>query len=193
MTFTNLTLLLEAVAQEGSGHVICYPPQSTTEPKSYSYRQLLEDAQRASRALRYQPEDFRRGRVVLIHVDPHWENIVWFWAVTLAGCIPAMSTSLSNNSAARIWHLENLATTFKNPSCLTTAAKLSEFGGQDAKTPIALESLNMNRAPNAELDNVYRGAMPGDIAVLMLTSGSTSHAKAVILTHQQIFMALQQV
>ncbi|KAJ6131257.1 hypothetical protein N7523_001717 [Penicillium sp. IBT 18751x] len=190
MAFTNITLLLEAVAKEGNGHVICYPPQNTTEPKSYSYRQLLEDAQRASRALRYRPEDFRRGRVVLIHLDTHWENIVWFWAVTLAGCIPAMSTSLSNNSAARISHLEHLATTLKNPSCLTTAAKLSEFGGQDAITPIALESLNMNHAPNAELDNVYRGAMPGDIAVLMLTSGSTSHAKAVILTHQQIFMAL---
>lgn len=191
MAFSNLTLLLEAVAgQEGSGHVICYPPQNTTKPKSYSYHQLLEAAQRASWALRRRQEEFRRGRVILIHLDTHWENIVWFWAVTLAGCIPAMSTSLSNNPAARISHLEHLATTLNHPSCLTTAAQLSEFGGQDGITPIAVESLEMDNAPAAELHNVYRDAASGDMAVLMLTSGSTSHAKAVILTHSQIFTAL---
>ncbi|CAI7637136.1 unnamed protein product [Penicillium glandicola] len=189
--FTNLTLLLEAVAdQDGSGNVICYPPQNTSKPQSYSYCQLLDAAQRASWALRCREEEFRRGRVILIHLDTHWESIVWFWAVTLAGCIPAMSTSLSNNPAARISHLEHLATTLKNPGCLTIAAKLSEFGGQDAITPIAVESLGMGTAPTAELRNVYRDAKPSDIAILMLTSGSTSHAKAVILTHTQIFTAL---
>ncbi|KAJ5938063.1 hypothetical protein N7454_004405 [Penicillium verhagenii] len=188
MAFTNLTLLLETVAnQEGSGNVICYPPQNTTQPQQYSYRQLLENARKASWALRGRPEEFRPGRVVLIHLDTHWENIVWFWAVTLAGCIPAMSTSFSNNSAARIWHIKHLATTLDDPSCLTTANKLSEFGGQDDITPIALESLDTANAPVAE---IYRDAAPGDTAMLMLTSGSTSHAKAVIFTHQQIFTAL---
>ncbi|KAJ5371548.1 hypothetical protein N7517_003554 [Penicillium concentricum] len=191
MAFTNITLLLEAVADtQGSGNIICYPPQNTTQPKSYSYGQLLETAQQASWALRCRQEEFRRGRVVLIHLDTHWESIVWFWAVTLAGCIPAMSTSLSNNLTARISHLEHLNTTLKHPSCLTTAAKLSEFGGQDGITPIAVESLEMDNAPAAELRNVYRDAQPADIAILMLTSGSTSHAKAVILTHGQIFTAL---
>ncbi|OQE23213.1 hypothetical protein PENSTE_c009G09069 [Penicillium steckii] len=190
MTFTNLTLLLEAAAnQESSGHVICYPPGNTTDPKSWSYLQLLEDAQKASWALRSH-SDFFPGRVVLIHLDTHWENIVWFWAVTLAGCIPAMSTTLSNNPSARISHLTHLATTLKNPSCLTTASKLFEFGGQDAITPIALESLPVDKAPGSELRNICRNAKPDDIAILMLTSGSTSHAKAVILTHQQIFLAL---
>jgi acyl-CoA synthetase (AMP-forming)/AMP-acid ligase II/thioesterase domain-containing protein len=189
MAFTNLTHLLEAVAEQGSGNIICYPPQNTTEPKSYSYYQLLEAAQKASWALRCR-EEFRQGRVVLIHLDTHWESIVWFWAVTLAGCIPAMSTSLSNNPTARISHLDHLNYTLKHPSCLTTAAKLSEFGGQDGITPIALESLDMDNAPAAELRNVYRDAEPTDIAVLMLTSGSTSHAKAVILTHGQVFTAL---
>ncbi|KAJ5378537.1 hypothetical protein N7509_011656 [Penicillium cosmopolitanum] len=190
MTFTNLTLLLEAAAnQESSGHVVCYPLRNTTKPHSWSYRQLLEDAQKASWALRRRP-DFSPGRVVLIHLDTHWENIVWFWAVSLAGCIPAMSTTLSNNPSARISHLTHLATTFKGPSCLTTANKMFEFGGQDAITPIALESLAVDKAPDSELRNICRNAKPDDIAILMLTSGSTSHAKAVILTHQQIFLAL---
>ncbi|KAJ5885892.1 hypothetical protein N7504_011728 [Penicillium tannophilum] len=98
-----------------------------------------------------------------------------------------MSTSFSNNQAARISHLKHLAITLENPSCLTTATELSAFGGQDAITPIALESLDTENAPAAE---IYRDAAPGDTAMLMLTSGSTSHAKAVIFTHQQIFTAL---
>ncbi|KAJ5888974.1 hypothetical protein N7495_009015 [Penicillium taxi] len=190
--YTNLTLLLKAVAShEGSGNLICYPPQKTFEPSSYSYGQLLESAQKASWALKKcRQEDFPQGRVVLIHFDTHWENILWFWAVTLAGCIPAMSTALSNNPAMRVSHLEHLATNLKDPGCLTTTAKLSEFGGQDSITPIPIESLDIEITPGAVLDEVYCDAKPGDIAILMLTSGSTSHAKAVILTHSQIFTAL---
>ncbi|KAB8209888.1 hypothetical protein BDV34DRAFT_232015 [Aspergillus parasiticus] len=191
MSFTNLTDLLEVVAGQGScEQIICYPPQNITQPKSFSCHELLEAAQRGSWALRCRQEEFHQGRVILIHFDTHWENIVWFWAVVLTGCIPAMSTTLSNDPAARVSHLEHLATTLKHPGCLTTAAKLSEFGGQDQITPIAVESLNVGKAPTAELRNVYRDAAPSDIAILMLTSGSTSHCKAVILTHEQIFTAL---
>ncbi|GKZ71674.1 putative NRPS-like protein biosynthetic cluster [Aspergillus niger] len=191
MSFTNLTDFLESVAGQGNyQQIICYPLHNTKQPKSYSCHELLEAAQRGSWALRCRQEEFHQGRVVLIHFDTHWENIVWFWAVVLTGCIPAMSTTLSNDPAARVSHLEHLATTLKQPGCLTTAAKLFEFGGQDRITPVAVESLDVEKAPAAELRNVYRDAAPSDIAILMLTSGSTSHSKAVILTHSQVFTAL---
>ncbi|KAL5355882.1 hypothetical protein BJX96DRAFT_79691 [Aspergillus floccosus] len=191
MSFANLTVFLEAVVGQGNcEQIICYPPQNTTQPKSFSCNELLEAAQRGSWALRCRQQDFHRSRVVLIHFDTHWENIVWFWAVVLTGCIPAMSTALSNDPAARVAHLKHLATSLKHPACLTAAAKLSEFGGQDQITPIAVESLDVGKAPAAEMRNVYRDAAPSDIALLMLTSGSTSHAKAVIFTHRQIFTAL---
>ncbi|OJJ56900.1 hypothetical protein ASPSYDRAFT_47177 [Aspergillus sydowii CBS 593.65] len=193
MGFSNLTILLETVAsQDSSGSVVCYPPHNTRQPISHSYRQLLEAAKTASWALCCRRDEFSRGRVVLIHFDTHWENILWFWAVLLAGCIPAMSTALSNNPTARVSHLEHLGALLKDPSCLTAASKLAEFGDQDHIMPIAAESLSndMVKAPAEELCKAHRAAGPDDLAFLMLTSGSTSHAKAVMFTHGQVFTAL---
>ncbi|OJJ03392.1 hypothetical protein ASPVEDRAFT_890110 [Aspergillus versicolor CBS 583.65] len=175
MGLSNLTLLLEAAAgQGGSGNVVCYAPHNTRQPTFHSYHR------------------FPRGRVVLIHFDTHWENILWFWAVLLAGCVPAMSTALSNNPTARILHLEHLVSLLQGPGCLTAASKLAEFGYQDGIMPTAVESLSsdMGNASAAELDNVHRTAGADELAFLMITSGSTSHAKAVMFTHGQVFTAL---
>ncbi|BCS19901.1 uncharacterized protein APUU_20333A [Aspergillus puulaauensis] len=103
-----------------------------------------------------------------------------------------MSTTLSNNPPARISHLEHLAALLQDPSCLTAASKLSEFGGQDNITLIAAESLSndIGNAPAKELGDVHHTACLDNLALLMLTSGSTSHAKAVMFTHGQVFAAL---
>ncbi|KAA8643964.1 Nonribosomal peptide synthetases (NRPS) [Aspergillus tanneri] len=190
MSFQNLQYLLEAVAaHENNGNIISYSPGNMAQPKSCSYRRLLEVARNACRALR-SAETFQPGSVVLLHFSSHWDNIVWFWAVLFAGCVPAMSTALSNSSSLRMSHLGHLSRTLMNPLCLTSGALLPEFGGQDSIQPIAVESLDPAKALRTELGDIYRESGPTDSAVLMLTSGSTGNCKAVSLTHGQILFAI---
>ncbi|BCR87540.1 putative NRPS-like protein biosynthetic cluster [Aspergillus chevalieri] len=191
MSIGNLQQLLEAVsAEEGSGNVIAYSQGNLGHLKVYSYKQVLEAAQKASWALRSRGETYRPGSVILLHFEAHWDAIVWFWATLFAGCIPCMSTALSNNSAIRLNHLEHLSKALINPSCLTTSTLLHEFADQEHINPIPIESLNAEKATSDELNNINRESKQTDVALLMLTSGSSGNSKAVCLTHHQIFTAI---
>ncbi|KAB8067200.1 acetyl-CoA synthetase-like protein [Aspergillus leporis] len=191
MTFNNLQCLLESLAaNEGSGNIITYALGNTKEPKTYSYRKLLEMAKKAAWALCKQ-ENPRYGTVVLLHFDTHWDNIVWFWGALLAGCLPAMSTAFPKNSSQRLTHLEHLSKTLMNTLCLSRAALLPEFGGQEFINPIAVESFGLEeKYPVEQSGMLYNYSKPSDDAVLILTSGSTGNAKAVCLSHGQILAAI---
>ncbi|PKY00339.1 acetyl-CoA synthetase-like protein [Aspergillus campestris IBT 28561] len=190
MSFRNLQHLLEAVSsKENTGKIISYPLGNTRTPTICTYAQLLEQAQKAAWILRSN-DAFRPGSVLLLHFKSHWDNILWFWAAQLGGFTPAMSTAFSSNVAHRTAHLEHLSKTLMDPGCLTRSNLLSEFAGQDAIHPVAIDSFDLDKAPYAERHSHYRDADPSDTAVLMLTSGSTGNSKAVALAHQQILAAV---
>jgi len=60
-------------------------------PEHLSYRHLLELASANAHHLRQQ-HGILPGRILLVHFQSHWENIIWFWTTVLASCVPAMST-----------------------------------------------------------------------------------------------------
>lgn len=188
MTLNNLQSLLEkAAAADVSAHVVVYP-ENLTASNSYTYQELLKITQKASLALR-KIENVCPGSVVLLHFNSHWENIVWFWAVLFAGCVPAISTALPKNHAHRPAHLEHLSTTLEKPVCLTSKELLTEFAGQEFITPSAVEALDLDVAPEGD-SVMHRDARLADNAVLLFTSGSTGNSKAVALTHGQILAAI---
>ncbi|GAB1204409.1 hypothetical protein APSETT445_003062 [Aspergillus pseudonomiae] len=190
MTIQSLQRLLEAGAvRDGSGKIITYRLGNTTGPDIHSYHQLFELAQRAAWVLRYQ-KSFQPGSVVLLHLNVHWDSIVWFWGILFAGCVPAMSTAFSNIPSQRIAHLEHLSRTLKSPRCLTSVTLLPEFGGQEVIDPIPIESLHLSSASVEELGNIHLDANSDDDAILMLTSGSTGNSKVVCLSHRQVFAAV---
>ncbi|KAF7595499.1 hypothetical protein BBP40_005835 [Aspergillus hancockii] len=190
MSFKNLQQLLRDVAaQDGSGQVICYPLGNTHIPATYSYRQLLQEAERASWALRARlASSLSPGSRVLLHFTSHWDNIVWFWATILAGCIPVMSTALPNSSSLRTAHLEHLSKTLMGPVSLSRENLVHEFDGQDAISPVNVELLDMMEATPTE---TCTDSLLSDTAVMMLTSGTTGHSKAVCLSHGQILTAIE--
>lgn len=190
MSFRNLQHLLKEVAtREGTGQVICYPSGNTKRPICYSYYQLMQEAQRASWALRMrEASTLSHGSPVLLHFDSHWDNIVWFWAVILAGCVPVMSTTLPQSSSLRTAHLDHLSRTLMDPLCLTRANLVSEFSEQESINPIVVESLDEQMVIPME---DFTASAPTDTAVMMLTSGSTGKSKAVCLSHGQILVALE--
>lgn len=243
--------------------MITYPPGEQSNPAHLSYREL--------RALAMQKADLLRGlegvvagKIVLIHFQSHLENIIWFWASILAGCVPALSTPLVNNSEGRRSHFKHLHRLLLDPLVITSQNLLhSDFAENDILRIVTIETIESlghsnsevaaqsqsNRSADFLLNGHPKGFMNGQtnklskgtdkylvnghanslrsghvsaqfdtsmngstkeiihghenghtydatcstegVAVLMLTSGSTGNAKAVCLTHGQIFAAIR--
>lgn len=105
-----------------------------------------------------------------------------------------MSTPFTQDLNQRSKHLSHLQKLLKNPFCLTRQSFFDDFTGSKSLRLIAIENLNM------DLDSGLIGVddakstvvLPPstEIAVLMLTSGSTGNAKAVVLSHRQIIASV---
>ena len=128
---------------------------------------------------------------MLIHFDQHLESLEWFWAVVVAGYVPAVSTPFVNDLDQRRKHLVHLNSLLKRPVVLTNRRLAPEFLGLDELRISTVESLHLRdgNAPGAQHDGAAKA--PEDLAVLMLTSGSTGNAKAVCLRHGQMIRAVQ--
>lgn len=88
-------------------------------PEYLSYRELRNKASlKASYLQRY--HGVVPGRIILVHFQSHCENIEWFWASILAGCVPAMSTPLVNNREGRVSHLTHLHRLLLDPIVITS-------------------------------------------------------------------------
>jgi acyl-CoA synthetase (AMP-forming)/AMP-acid ligase II/thioesterase domain-containing protein len=191
MTLKNLQhLIQDASSQDPNGKFIYYPLGSTKEPTCCTYKQLMQHAQRASWSLRANSagSDLAPGSPVLLHFESYWDNVIWFWAVILAGCVPVISTALPNNTSLRTAHLDHLSNTLMNPLCLTRKNLVSGFSQEGSMKAMAVDSLDQKTVvPMVD----FTGSDLGDTAVMMLTSGSTGKSKAVCLSHGQIFAALE--
>ncbi|KAG2417808.1 hypothetical protein HFD88_000907 [Aspergillus terreus] len=182
------SLLETAAARNGDGRVILYSQGNRENPRSITYRDLLETASKASVAV-HNHQNYTPGAAVLLHFNNHLDNIVWFWAVLLAGCIPAITPAFSNNPVQRVANLEHLSSTLITDWCLTSQGLLAEFAGQDAIEPVSVETLGWEKASPAS-NTASVKAKPTDTALLLFTSGSTGKSKAVCLSHFQIVSAI---
>ncbi|KAL9619123.1 MAG: hypothetical protein Q9160_006212 [Pyrenula sp. 1 TL-2023] len=196
------------------------------------------------------------GRNILIHFRDHLQNIIWFWASVLVGCIPVLSTPLVNNGEGRKAHFRHLHRLLLDPIVITSQElaaddfadnailrvataeaiedtcktnsrprqvpsdshddglvndasvhlpeeNISSFSGRGSEGgglhgPIEL----LNKSPSKQAmsfksksqlndQRIVDTSSMKDVAVLMLTSGSTGNAKAVCLTHKQVYAAIR--
>ena len=82
------------------------------------------------------------GKIILIHLQSHLENITWFWASVLVGCVPALSTPLVNNSEGRISHFNHRHHLLLDPVVLTRQEFVSsDFAENDILRVAAVEAV----------------------------------------------------
>lgn len=198
--------ILKAKATSGRGGIIYYSLGNTCECKRISYMDLYTQASIYSQILR-SLGPFRDGHPVLLHLDEQWDTIVWFWAILLANGVPVLSTSFSNIDDHRIKHIQALSNLFQSPICITRNTLLNLFDGANTLLQLyTIETLCHNAAqPNRDQPTPEPSLTRGphspnpdcidyqeyrDVAMIMLTSGSTGNAKAVPLTHKQVLAAI---
>ena len=194
MDLENLQGLLDSASTRGRDRgLVVYHAGKLDTPCTVTYEQLREQAIHNARLLR-SIDNLAQGSVILLHFDSHLDNMVWFWSVLYSGCLPAMSTPFSNDAKQRDKHLSHLQILLKEPICLTRQDLLNDFAGSTTLRLETIETLALK--PNSNMDVVkdtepaQAPPSPHDRALLMLTSGSTGNAKAVVLRHEQIIAAI---
>ena len=243
--------LLSTAANTNAGITTYLPNGAPSKSVRTPYNEFQARAERNGRLV-HQIPDISPGVVVLLHFDRHSDNLDWFWATTVAGYLPALSTPLVNDPDQRRKHLAHLYDVLEDPIVLTTSALLAEFSEFPRLRIRTIESLSqatesryvnsinavssaepvdrqvstinngicneISKEPSESLTNGHtkemsiqmsnstseghgqdhepmrglpvRSARP-DVAVLMLTSGSTGNAKAVCLRHDQIIQSVR--
>ncbi|KAI7975681.1 hypothetical protein EIK77_004036 [Talaromyces pinophilus] len=176
-------LLQRAAESFPSGRLIIYEPEESKTDITYEnfYAQALENAK-----LIQSRSGFDAGCPVLLRLDSHKDFLLWFWGIVLAGGVPVPMPPLSHVENQRRTVIQRLSTVFSRPLCITTNDMLPVLGDLGACTIESLHQQPVNRSAWQPRTNWHSS----DLALLMLTSGSTGNPKVVCLDHRNIISAV---
>jgi acyl-CoA synthetase (AMP-forming)/AMP-acid ligase II len=137
---------------------------------------------------------FAPRTVVPIYLLDHEDTFIWFWSVLFANAIPAIVPPLSNLEEQRNQQIQGIVELFDKPICITKEAINDIFERHAGLQVTTIEQIAQLEPISREesTDGIELGhEQHRDLAMLMLTSGSTGNAKAVSLHHDQVFAAIQ--
>jgi acyl-CoA synthetase (AMP-forming)/AMP-acid ligase II/thioesterase domain-containing protein len=158
-------------ASAGSGdHFQCYP-------------ELLDEALRILAGLR--AKRVRVGSKIALLMEQPKEFLPAFWACLLGGFVPCPLVSVRDDTerwAVQLAHVDRL---LENPLLVTTEALRSELPYVPGLAVASVEGLYRNRSA----ERIHQAKFE-DLALLVLTSGSTGNSKAVMLTHGNILASM---
>jgi acyl-CoA synthetase (AMP-forming)/AMP-acid ligase II len=182
MSVTTLVAALVRCTERVDGGEICYILRDGTELRQ-SYIELLEAASRMLAGIR--AKCAVPGDLIILQIPHNPDFITAFWACVLGGFIPVPVSPFppitGNLSApellAGVWGMLGQAWVITG-----NVTPESADAPPWTKSWLGLASDLVNHAP----DHHYHQPDSGDLAVLLLTSGSTGLPKAVMLTHANI-------
>ncbi|ARV58501.1 hypothetical protein BZZ01_07480 [Nostocales cyanobacterium HT-58-2] len=152
-----------------------------------SYGDLLKEAERILAGLRklgLKPQD-----KVIFQLNQNWDFIPAFWGCILGGFVPVpISTAPTYESVnTTVQKLHNAWQILEQPLILTNAELAP--GVRSLSNLLGLENFKVETIEHLCLckpDQNWHISQPDDLAVLILTSGSTGIPKGVMLSHRNI-------
>ena len=178
---THIGQLLLRAAQFCSDARILSVGAGTKGVALLSYSSVLEEARRIAGGL--EASGCRAGSVVTLLLEHPYEFLPAFWGCVLGGYIPCPLAPLRGDSERWTQQLEHVNALLDQPLFVTSQSAGIELPEQFRSAQVA----SLRRAIARE---AIHEAREQDLAILMLTSGSTGRAKAVELTHGNLLASL---
>lgn len=188
-----LELLEEAARHSNESGITFYAPGNVSEvSKRLTYSDLLQLARRNALMIGQMPCTTPKTKY-LLHFDNHLDGIEFFWSIIVGGLVPAISTPFTSDTEQRKKHLSHLQTLLDKPVIITRRHLLSQFAGLREQLNIwTIEEIqSQHKSSRPAFFRAPIAPKQDDIAVLMLTSGSTGNAKAVGLRHAQVIESIK--
>jgi acyl-CoA synthetase (AMP-forming)/AMP-acid ligase II/thioesterase domain-containing protein len=176
-------ILLGAATKDEQPDIRCFTGGADSAGAVQSYCSLLGDARRILAGLRdwgLRP----RANVVLLLERPA-DVMPVFWACVLGGYVPCPMAPPHADADRFFRQLEHVNGLLEGPLVVTG----KELRPAIPKLPGMKVALHEDLWP-PEPDLYVHEASPDDVALLMLTSGSTGNSKAVMLTHRNLLTSI---
>jgi len=183
----NLAAALKQAARKSPDKGIIYITDDGSESRQ-TYGELISKAQTVMSGLRQlglQPQD-----QVIFQLKDNSDFLAAFWGCIFGGFIP-VPLSVANSYQELNNNVKKLHSTWElldRPVILTNRHLVADI--QSVAQLLAMSDLRI-----AEIESICQGSQdlechhdskPEDLAILLLTSGSTGNPKAVMQTHQSI-------
>ncbi|MFG3016100.1 AMP-binding protein [Streptomyces cinerochromogenes] len=185
---TGLGSLLVRAAADFPEHGLRYcTAEHPSEHTLQTYPELLAESLRLLGALR--AEGVRPGRVVALLLERPEEFVPALWACLLGGITACPLVPLRNDPQRWAAQLSHVDTLLGGPLVLTDRRTREELPAVEGLAVTTVEELTAAAVPDAPEAPPAAGD-PDDVALLVLTSGSTGAAKAVRLTHRNLLASM---
>ncbi|WP_030265228.1 non-ribosomal peptide synthetase [Streptomyces violens] len=186
---THLADLLLRAAEQHPGNGLQYcltddPAESRLQP----YPALLDEARLILAGLRARGAE--PGRKVALLLERPDDFLPAFWACLLGGMTACPLVPLRNDQERWSAQLAHVNALLDGPLLVTTARLRDELPEVPGLEVAVLKELTAHLGAVGPADVEMAEARPTDVALMVLTSGSTGNSKAVLLTHANLLASM---